>query len=44
MESGDGMLPEGAELFEDDFEIEEEPSRNYRMNQKEFRVRGKVDG
>ena len=44
MESGDGMLPEGAELFEDDIEIEEEPSRNYRMNQKEFRVRGKVDG
>lgn len=38
------MLPEGAELFEDDFEIEEEPSKNYRMDQKGLRVRGKVDG
>ncbi len=38
------MLPEGAELFEDDFEIEEEPSKNYRMDQKGHRVRGKLDG
>lgn len=38
------MIPAGTDFLEEDFEIEEEPSRNYRMDKGKQAVRGKVDG
>ena len=38
------MIPEGASFFREDFEVGEEPSRNYRMDIGGQAVRGKVDG
>lgn len=37
------MIPAETEFLEEDFEIEEEPSKNYRMNNEQQTVRGKVD-
>ena len=37
------MMPAETYFLEEDFEIEEEPSRSYRMDKGKQAVRGKVD-
>ncbi|EOT26514.1 hypothetical protein C805_00606 [Eubacterium sp. 14-2] len=38
------MIPAETGFLEEDFEIEQEPSKNYRMDIKKQRVQGKTDG